>query len=206
MSEQTSDILVRSSEFVKRLLKEHLPPKLCYHNLDHTEYVVKSARKIGIESGLDEHDLDCVSLAAWFHDTGFTQCYQGHESVSERIAYNFLTKEAIDNSTLNKILNCIRATKMPQTPGDLLEKVICDADMFHLSDKDYWSKSELLRLELMNYCKKPIEKYDWYKQNIAFLMKHHYFTDFGVSQLEKQKAKNLLRSDQYDYPRGMINQ
>ncbi|MDG1870831.1 MAG: hypothetical protein P8I78_02575, partial [Flavobacterium sp.] len=48
---------------------------------------------------------------------------------------------------LSAVLACINATKLHETPGTLLEKVLCDADFAHMASADYTKLSEQLRLE-----------------------------------------------------------
>ena len=37
--------------------------------------------------------MEPIIIAAWFHDTGHSEIYQGHESVSKRLAEGFLRIE-----------------------------------------------------------------------------------------------------------------
>lgn len=53
-----------------------------FHDLAHTEEVVRNVSKIGGALGIDPERLEPVIIAAWFHDTGFKDVYGGHEEVS----------------------------------------------------------------------------------------------------------------------------
>ena len=43
-----------------------------YHNLGHTQSVVKAATEIANHYQLDEKDFFIVTTAAWFHDAGYS--------------------------------------------------------------------------------------------------------------------------------------
>ncbi|WP_204306740.1 hypothetical protein, partial [Klebsiella pneumoniae] len=73
-------------------------------------------------------------LAAWFHDTGFSSGQaEGHEETSVQIATQFLQSRHTDEGIMQRVASCIRATKMPQSPVSLIEKILCDADLQHLA-------------------------------------------------------------------------
>ena len=80
-----------------------------------------------------------MHLAAWFHDIGHLIKYKGHERESQKLAWNWLQRESYPSDKMKIILSCIAATQLPQTPKNLLEQVICDADLFHLSLEEYLS-------------------------------------------------------------------
>ena len=60
----------QTEQYVRDYFDLHHNPKLLYHNLYHTEKVVKAARQIGQHYQLGDTDLLVVTVAAWFHDTG----------------------------------------------------------------------------------------------------------------------------------------
>ena len=42
----------------------------------------------------------------------------------------------------------IIATTMPQRPKNLVEKVVCDADLIHIGTKEFFRKNDLLKEEI----------------------------------------------------------
>ena len=87
---------------------------------------------------------------------------------------------------------CINATRMPQNPGyTLIEKIICDADLFHLGTDAFDEKSKMLRQELNEFGDNDVSKKDWRKINIRFLERHDYFTAYGKEKLQPEKDKHL---------------
>src|SRR6188508_1109085 len=103
---------------------------LSYHNLVHTEGVVKAAIQIGNHYQLDDHDFFIVLAASWFHDMGyFSGDPVNHEMKGAENATAVLTGMGVDEPTVNKVRSCILATRIPQSPADLLEQIVCDADL-----------------------------------------------------------------------------
>ena len=69
-----------------KLLLESKCTKLPFHNLVHTQEVVSHVKLISKELGLTVEETEPILIAAWFHDTGHSEAYQGHEDVSKRLA------------------------------------------------------------------------------------------------------------------------
>ena len=86
-----SPLIQKASTFVFELLREKLPANHIYHNYTHTCEVVDAAKEIAEGCDLNKDETEMVLLAAWFHDTGFIELYDGHEQVSKQIAEKFLT-------------------------------------------------------------------------------------------------------------------
>ena len=80
---------------------------------------------------------------------------------------------------------------MPQSPGSLIEQILCDADLFHLGTDEFNAKNEQLRQELTEFSKEEVSKKKWRKMNIAFLENHKYFTDYGRRKLQPVKEQHL---------------
>ena len=187
------DILQKTEEYVTGLLSEKLSPKLIYHNLNHTLNVVNNAQKIGKKSDLNEDELEIVTLAAWFHDAGYIDTYAGHEERGKQIAETFLKQNSYDPVKLTKVLACIDATKMPQQPKNLMEQVICDADLLHLGQESFFDYSDMLRNEWESVDFKKSEELEWYKTGAELLSSHTFFTPYAKRKFEPQQALNLVK-------------
>src|SRR4051794_15757997 len=111
---------------------------LSYHNLMHTEGVVKAAIQIGNHYQLNDEDFFIVLTAAWFHDMGYFSHDPGnHEQMGAEKAAAFLRERDVDELIISKVKAAIRATMLPQSPVNLLEEIVCDADMFHLGTDEF---------------------------------------------------------------------
>lgn len=185
-------LIEKAEKFVREFLSKNFSDKICYHNIDHTLEVVKAAEKIGRNCGLQDEELEICILAAWFHDTGYYKGNVDHEEESSNIAFEFLDSLDVHPEKIEKVVGCIKATKIPQNPQCLLEKVLCDADLFHLSTKKFFSKSELLRKELVyHHC--HISPKSWMTKSCMFVSQHNYFTEFAKKILKPKKQENLKK-------------
>jgi predicted metal-dependent HD superfamily phosphohydrolase len=128
-------------------LTQHLPYELFFHNLKHTQQVVRGAIEIGHSMQLTSDELEIVCLAAWFHDTGHIYAYAGHERHSQMLAQEYLERHHCCVHKINRVLSCIAATIMPQSPKSQLDQIIYDADLYHLSLSVYFSFNVLQRKE-----------------------------------------------------------
>jgi len=188
----SKNYILKVEEFVTDLLCD-LPENLCYHNLKHTKEVVEACKEIAKKSGLSASNTEIVIIAAWFHDAGHAVTYFGHEKAGTKIAKEFLSKIHYPASKVNKVINCILATHYPPQPKNDLEKILCDADMYHLSLDDYESRSFSLRKELETVTSTEIPKQYWCDKNLEFLRDHCYFTTYGKKVLQFLKEKNLKK-------------
>lgn len=194
MAEQ-SGIILRASEYIFELFKEKLPEHLVYHNYAHTESVAAAARKIAKGMDLGEDAIEIVTLAGWFHDAGFIEAYHGHEDVSKRIAQEYLSGEGIDEEKIGYVLGCIEATRMPQSPKNLLEEILCDADMSALGKKTSFERSQLLRIEWEKALGKTMTDEEWLRGDLNFLTSHKYFTRFAQEIYDERKSENIRERD-----------
>ena len=163
-----------------------------YHDLTHTRETVAAGVEIAEGMGLPEQSVDIVMLACWFHDIGHIEFYAEHEEKSAEIAERFLVEESIDTKTIDIVKNCILATKIPQSPRNQLEQIVCDADLYHLGSDHYWKKSELLRIEFEKNRGTPFTDSEWLQLNIDFFLKHSFFTSFAQEKLNGKKEENLV--------------
>ena len=77
-------------DFVITLLKEKLPPYYYYHNYAHTLYVQEKAIEIGRAEGCNEIEIEYLSVAGLWHDTGFINTYVNHEHAGCVLARQYL--------------------------------------------------------------------------------------------------------------------
>ncbi len=133
--------------YIKTLFENDLDVKYVYHNYKHTWETVQAAIEIGKGSGLSDYDLLIVEIAAWFHDVGYIESWYNHEILSAQMAESYLSKSNWCTNNVQKIVDCILATQVPQSPTNLLEQVLCDADLINLGLEKHWEQSNRLREE-----------------------------------------------------------
>lgn len=192
MNEANSQLLAAARAHVTNIFQHKVKPEFVFHSLEHTEDVVQASSHIADYYHLPEDDRLVLMVAAWFHDTGYSSGQaEGHEEVSVQIATQFLSGRHVDETIIHRVASSIQATRMPQSPVSLIEKILCDADLFHLSTEDFKARNQLLKQERENILGHKIDKKEWRKSNIQFLENHKYFTDYGQEILEPQKLQNI---------------
>ncbi len=185
----TTVLLKEIEKYVTILIEGESSESLTYHTIDHTKSVVKNAKLIGAKENLNKNDMNILLTSAWFHDTGYIKKQQGHEKESVVIASNFLRLKNIDKETIDLVAECIMATVFPHKPTNKIAEILCDADIMHLSDKNYFELAEKLRQELNNTRNQKIKKLKFKKESLRFFKKHVFFTNY-CQKLSSAKEKN----------------
>lgn len=182
-----------AEKWVKAYFETKYNPILVYHNNYHTFQVVEASTMISSHYQLEEEEDFIVYIAAWFHDTGYLVSPDAaqHEERSTVLAEEFLANYGEDSAVIEKIKNCIFATQIPQNPQNLLEQIVCDADLFHLGGEEFKSRNKLMRKEFEAVSGNEINKEDWKNSTIQLLENHRYYTDYAQLLLNDQKQKNL---------------
>ncbi|MDO5968542.1 DUF5706 domain-containing protein [Flavivirga aquimarina] len=186
------NLIIEAEKYVIQYLNENLDNKFVYHNLSHTQDVVKKANELAKLIDLNETDKSHLILSAWFHDTGYTKDIENHEAESVKIASNFLKEHNVPENDIKNVSDLILATKMDYEPKNYLEKIIKDADCAHIGSKNFDSVTELLRKEWEITCDKTLSEEEWLSMNIDFLSKNHrFYTNEASAKWDKTKSKNL---------------
>lgn len=167
---------------------------LVYHNLAHTDGVLKAAIEVGNHYQLEDEDFFVVLTAVWFHDMGyFSGDAANHEEKGAGDAAAYLKGLGVDDTIISKVRGCILATKLPQSPVTLLEQIVCDADLFHLGTDEFAGRNKLMRKECEISFARKISKEEWRESSIRLFQSHHYHTDYCKNLLDKKKQENLDR-------------
>ncbi|WP_341834569.1 Pycsar system effector family protein [Chitinophaga pollutisoli] len=189
---EISSVLAAAQAYVTRQYESHPDPVLVYHNLVHTSQVVQAADQISAYYRLSEADHLIVMLAAWFHDMGYLEGERSsHESAGADAVRAFAKAQGLPEATGRAAADCVLATKMPQQPNNLLEQIVCDADLFHLGSKEFSKRNKLLRTEAELAAGKKISSVEWTRTTIQFLESHQYHTAYCRTLLNPQKEENI---------------
>ncbi len=187
-----SALIEKSKAYAEATLSQ-LNDSYAYHNIYHTKKVAEAVKEIGEKSNLTEDQMETATIAAWLHDTGYIMGCEDHETNSVEAAKKILTEWDASPEKISAVCKAIEATEMPQAPKDIVDMVVCDADLYHLSHEDLLETGHRLRKELAHVSKKEFTDKEWVKFNLKFLEGHTYFTDYGKTVLEKSKRKNIKR-------------
>lgn len=187
-----SEIVQKAEDFVTELLENKLEPNYLYHNLKHTQRVVKSTQELLTSYNLSAIENEQLLVAAWFHDTGYTQGTANHEVNSCSIATDFLKNQNYNEEGVANISAIIIATKRHHEPTNLHEEIIRDADASHFAQKSYWETTDYLKEELELLGIQKYSQKEWRDANIKmFRNEHKYYTVYAKENWEEAKEKNL---------------
>ena len=187
MTSEKFDIL---KENIISQLRVNLLPGLFYHSAEHTMDVLNAAENIGVAEKISDKDMMLLRTAALFHDSGYLFTAKNHEDNSCRIARFVLPDQGFNEDEINIICDLIMATKMPQSPKNILAEILCDADLDYLGRDNFYELSRKLYDE-MKVFKKVESEHKWNEIQIAFFEKHQYFTVTSRSLRTPLKEKHL---------------
>lgn len=189
-----TSIIAAAQAYVTQTFQQHENDALVYHNLVHTQQVVDAATKIAAYYRLGGDELTIVLVAAWFHDIGYALGEaHGHEDTGARAAKEFMLSHHYPEAIAGQVAGCILATKIPQSPNNLLEQIVCDADLSHFGSKEFKERNRLLRQEMELLKDKKISGLDWMQSSISFLEQQHYHTAYAQTLFRQQKEENLQK-------------
>lgn len=189
-----SQLIDKALNYITNLLEKELSNNCLYHNLTHTQRVYKSTKEIIENSSISEEDSEILQLAALFHDTGYINGCENHESESVKIATTFLYENNVESIIIEKVSECILATKFEAEPKNKLEEIIRDADSAHFAKEYFQEVSELLRQELKYDQSINFSKNEWLTENIAVLKyKHSYYSDYAIKNWNSLKEANIQK-------------
>lgn len=181
----------QAGDYIMNRLTE-LPAVLTYHNIDHTADVYYAAENIGKLENISHHGMQLLLTAALYHDSGFLKYRDGHEEESCRIAAAALPGFGYTENDINLICGMIRATRVPQSPKTLLERILVDADLDYLGRDDFFEIGHRLFTEL-NLTGALGEERAWNKLQLDFMTHHNYFTETAINLRQAKKQANMAQ-------------
>ncbi len=179
-------------EYLTSYLRKELAGNLFYHGFHHTMDVYSYVVEIAKAEGVNRSDLTLLKVAVLLHDAGFTQTYIGHEDVSCEMAKTLLPQFDFNSEEIAQVCGMIQATKIPQKPRNLLEKILADADLLYLGTKRFKEVGDTLFEEMKVYSGLG-NSAEWNNIQKKFLEHHHYHTDYCRKTYEPMKQKNLKK-------------
>lgn len=186
-----NDIIQDAENYISDLYKKKMSKELTFHNLKHIKRTVNAANLLAENSGLSQHEKEILNIAAWFHDVGHIQVYEDHEEKSAQMAKQFLQENNYPSDKIDKILGCIRATRLAAEPTNFLEKIMQDADIIHLGKKNYFKRNKELRKEWHDVLGEEYSDEKWIENNIKFFQEHEFQTEYARSKFNQQRLINL---------------
>ncbi len=178
------------SQYVTALLERNLPPQRVYHNLAHTrDEVLAAVERLAAMEGIEGEDLLLLRTAAWFHDAGFIVQGANHEAIGAKLASQALPDFGYRAEQISAIQGMIMATRLPQSPCNLLEQIIADADLDLLGCDEFMDRNQDLRAEMATYGQTMTDE-EWFSSQLDFLRSHVYFTASATALRSEGKLRN----------------
>lgn len=183
--------LIGAKSYVIGRLSNELPSAIRYHTRAHTEEgVAPAAERLAALSGVQGMPLKLLLTGAYFHDLGLVAQQTDHEDVGVRIAREVLPGFGYNQSQIDIVGGLIMATKLPQSPHNLLEQLLADADLDILGKHDFMEWNRKLREELEAFGREITDE-QWLTGQIRFLRDHQYWTSAARNLRNAQKEVNL---------------
>ena len=121
---------------------------------------------------------------------GYIDSMDDHEERSVEYAKQILPLYRYKENQIEQICELIMATKIPPQPGNLLEQIICDANLDHLGRVDFLIQSDKLFQEY-RMRQKIRSKKDWNQYQINLLETHDFYTDIANRMREVPKEQQI---------------
>jgi predicted metal-dependent HD superfamily phosphohydrolase len=185
------EVLTQVRRYATAVLAGDLAPGYTFHGLKHTSFVVSSCHELGIACQCNANDLASLLIAAWLHDVGYVGGRDNHEERGANMAMDFLSGFDCPFNIQGKVQKLILATRMPTFPRNILEEILCDADLSHLGAVAYPTWELNLRQELENIDGLVYSDELWREKNINFFKHHTYYTEKARRLWDHQKQRNL---------------
>lgn len=191
MEHTENPLVVEAEQYVTNFFSENVSPKYVFHNIDHICNVVDASLTIAEGYELTDKEYEILQVAAWFHDTGYSEGAKGHEERSAKIARAFLEARNYEEINIQRVEQAILSTKKSIDPVTLIDRILLDADLSHLGSLLYWDRCGRLRQELAITQGEIMSEKDWYDFELHFLHNHEYKTENGRNLFEKRKEKHI---------------
>ncbi|HVY01896.1 MAG TPA: hypothetical protein VHA12_03995 [Candidatus Nanoarchaeia archaeon] len=179
-----------------RAFSRKIMPKLPYHNFEHGLYVVANATALGYMEGCTSKEIFLLETGGYTHDLIVIPGRTDNEERSAALASEYLKEIGYKNEEIavNDLL--VMSTKLPTNPSTLLEKIICDSDIWNIGGNEFWKSTEAVRQE---YGLTDLQR--WYSQVLGFLDKQKFYTPTGkaLRNAGLEKNKKLVSSLLIDF-------
>ncbi len=187
--------LEQAGDYILHRMEKELNGNLYYHNVHHVVDVVQAALIIGKNEHISDEEMELLHVAALFHDSGFIISPENHEKLSCDIAMEYLPGIGYSESEIAVICSLIMATRVPQSPRNHLEKIMCDADLDYLGRDDFFTTGHNIFREF--HARHLVKDFrDWNEMQVKFLTAHNYFTTTSINLRSAKKAEHLQKIQQ----------
>ena len=165
-------------------LRRSVPPAYSFHDAGHARDVVSAIYQIlPHHPSLSAARWRELLVAALLHDFRYADGPVGHEAASAEFAASVARRSGFGDASSERIAALVLATEPSHVPISLPEKIIRDADLFHIGTPAHARRSRDLRDELAA-TGHPFSPARWRARELAFLSTHR----FHLPWLERERA------------------
>jgi predicted metal-dependent HD superfamily phosphohydrolase len=191
----TTELLHETALFIKEYYQKEFSSDFSFHNYARGVNIVRNCNTIGAQMNLDKEELEVLHLASWFLETGYAKDYYNYQKASVTIADKYCRETGVDDDIIRVIEETILSTRYPQQPVTIMARVLCDAALYHLAEKNLPQNIENLSRERREVLKEAYSDKDGLVEIINTMNDHFYFTSAARELFEKkkQKQKKLLQ-------------
>ena len=183
----------KAKQYAINLLSAELSPDFVYHDLIHTLDVYEAVKRLSGLANLNDHEQTLLKTAALYHDIGLIYDISKHEAIAVDMIKKILPDFGYSEKDIESISQMIMATALPQSPNNLLEEILCDADLDYLGRDDFFMTSSKLHLEWKRMGINDLSFNEWIIVERSFLKSHGYFTQVATELRDDGKRDNLLQ-------------
>ncbi len=183
--------ITKLKKYVLAKIAAEIPESLSYHGAHHTVDVLNACNAYIKRLKIPPNDAYLLRTAALMHDIGVMWDYFNHEEIAMKFVHNTLPEWGFSDVDIEKVCGMIRATRLPQSPTNLLEQIICDSDVDYLGTDTFYQIGATLFREFLVY-KVVKDEESWDRIQVKFLNNHKYFTKYGQKVREPVKRKYLF--------------
>lgn len=181
----------KMKEYVFEKLETELDPRLYYHGIHHTrDYVLPAVEHLADLEHIEGEPLILLLSAAVLHDIGYTRQYENNEAIGAAIVAELLPGFSYSPEQIEVVKAIIMATALPQTATNVLERIMCDADLCHFGSDSFMVLSNNLWHELIEFGYQ-ISKEQWHETTLRFLNTHVYWTETAARAWNERKKANI---------------
>ncbi|MBQ6924402.1 MAG: S8 family serine peptidase [Kiritimatiellae bacterium] len=164
-------------------IRRATPPEFAFHNAEHARDTVEAVYRILRHyPRLAAARRRELLFAALMHDQQYAADPGDHEEASAKEAAIVARVYGYTETFAANVAALIKATKPECRPTTLQEKIICDADLFHIGTPAYAARSAALRREFAAQGR-PFSDAKWRRHEIEFLSAHR----FHLPWLERER-------------------
>lgn len=178
--------------YIFELFKVELSCNCVYHNFAHTEQTVDTVKELAEAYNLSETEIENLTIAGWFHDTGYTKDYKNHEEESVKIMREYFG-DNVEKDRLDEIEALILSTKYGEEQKDLLQEILHDADFINIGKKKFSKRAELLKCEWEKLHHKTYDDFEWAQLQLDFLISKEFKTSKATSKYGDRREDNIRK-------------